>query len=68
MDSELKKECMVCGRLVEQSQGIHLLQHFICNECEQEIVTTGTEDEHYRFFVKRLHLLWQDLSMERVIP
>ena len=68
MGAELQNECMICGKLVDQAKGIHLLQHFICNECEKEIITTDTGDEQYHFFVERLQQLWQDLHLERITP
>lgn len=68
MEPELLEVCVVCGQLVGQSRGFHLLHHFICNDCEREMVRTSVEDDHYRFFVERLHALWQDLSLERVTP
>ncbi len=68
MEPEIFKECVICGCIVVRSQGIHLLHHFICNDCEREIVRTDVEDDQYRYFVKRLHTLLLDFSIEQVAP
>ncbi|WP_238162459.1 sigma factor G inhibitor Gin [Cohnella sp. AR92] len=44
--------CIVCGQPKEQ--GIHIVNEFICLDCETEMVQTKVEDEKYPFFVHRL--------------
>ncbi|SDZ66629.1 Inhibitor of sigma-G Gin [Evansella caseinilytica] len=46
------QECLICEQ--EKDQGIHLLNYFICAECESEIVQTNTDDRGYAYYLKRL--------------
>lgn len=44
--------CLVCERA--KNKGIHLLNYFICEECEFHIVHTETNEKGYRYFLERL--------------
>ncbi|PTX55209.1 inhibitor of sigma-G Gin protein [Melghirimyces profundicolus] len=48
--------CIVCNQWREQ--GIEILDEFICESCEKEIVKTDVEDQKYPYFVTRLKHLW----------
>lgn len=61
MAADSTRVCMVCGREVEQNAGIHLLDHFLCNQCEHEMVNTSVDDVHYDHYVECLRELWFDL-------
>lgn len=52
MEQEIMSTCIVCGQPKEQ--GIHIVNEFICLDCESEMVQTKVEDEKYPFFVHRL--------------
>ncbi|WP_226671302.1 sigma factor G inhibitor Gin [Metabacillus litoralis] len=44
--------CIICDK--EKTIGIHLYTSFICVECENEITSTQTSDEKYKFFLEKL--------------
>jgi hypothetical protein len=51
-DRESVSTCIVCGQPKEK--GIHIVNEFICTDCEMEMVHTRVEDERYTFFIHRL--------------
>ncbi|WP_051541361.1 sigma factor G inhibitor Gin [Caldalkalibacillus mannanilyticus] len=48
--------CIVCSK--EHHIGIHIWDHFICKECEGEMVSTDVVDEKYPFFIKQMRKIW----------
>lgn len=48
--------CMVCGQ--RKRQGIRVIEQWICQPCETEIVNTEVEEKKYAFFIQRLRKLW----------
>lgn len=48
--------CIICDQ--EKVEGIEVWGHFICNDCEQEMVKTEVGDQRYRFFIHKLRKLW----------
>ena len=50
------KTCIVCGQ--EQKEGILIVNAFICDSCESEIVRTEVEDDRYPHFVTQMRKLW----------
>lgn len=46
------QECLICE--LQKDQGIHLLNYFICKECECEIVSTETDNANYGYYLERL--------------
>ncbi|TLS35088.1 carnitine--CoA ligase [Pseudalkalibacillus caeni] len=50
--------CMICDHT--QPKGIHICTKFICEECERKLVTTDTNDIHYRYYLKKLKQLKLD--------
>ncbi|WP_246055421.1 sigma factor G inhibitor Gin [Pseudalkalibacillus caeni] len=49
---------MICDHT--QPKGIHICTKFICEECERKLVTTDTNDIHYRYYLKKLKQLKLD--------
>ncbi|KZE68087.1 carnitine--CoA ligase [Fictibacillus phosphorivorans] len=47
--------CMVCEE--QKDRGLHILQQFICQECEQKILTAKTNDEYYKHYLSQLRKL-----------
>ncbi|MBU9721970.1 MULTISPECIES: sigma factor G inhibitor Gin [Bacillaceae] len=46
------QECLICEQ--ERDNGIHLLNYFICKNCESDIVQSETKDQGYNLYVHRL--------------
>lgn len=49
---EESKKCLICE--CEKSEGIHLLNYFICEQCEYDIVHTEVNEKGYRYYLDRL--------------
>lgn len=52
MEEVTVKTCIICDAAKEN--GIEIISHFICEDCEAEMVRTNTEEAKYRFFVGRM--------------
>lgn len=52
--------CIVCNQPC--NDGISVLNEFICDECERQIVRTPVEDKKYLFFVAQLSRIWLNLQ------
>lgn len=50
-------KCHICSQ--NKSQGIWLVQGYICASCLKEISKTEVGDPRYRDFVAKLRELWQ---------
>lgn len=48
-------KCLICDE--EKERGIHILAHFICEVCEQNIRLTEPEDERYQYYIEKLRKL-----------
>ncbi|UHA75357.1 sigma factor G inhibitor Gin [Paenibacillus sp. 481] len=48
--------CIVCNNAT--TDGIVVVNQFICTSCEQEMVRTDVEDEKYNYFIHQLKRLW----------
>jgi Inhibitor of sigma-G Gin len=48
----VKAKCVVCEE--NKEHGIHVIQSFICEECEKMIVSTDTNAPLYHTFVEKL--------------
>ena len=44
--------CIICG--LQKEQGIMIISHFICEDCETEIVRTEVEDLKYPYFIHQM--------------
>ncbi|MEK5035438.1 sigma factor G inhibitor Gin [Paenibacillus sp. FSL R7-0302] len=52
MEQQTGKACIICGQ--EKEEGIVIVAHFICVDCESEMVRTEAEDVKYNFFINRM--------------
>ena len=59
MEPTESKTCIVCER--ERKEGIMIVNAFICESCESEMVRTEVEDERYPHFVSRMRQLWYQI-------
>lgn len=48
MEQQPGQPCIICGQVKEE--GIVIVSHFICEDCESEMVHTEAEDAKYRFY------------------
>ncbi|WP_274648385.1 sigma factor G inhibitor Gin [Paenibacillus humicola] len=48
--------CIICGN--ERSEGIRIVNEFICESCEIEMVKTEVQDAKYPFFIHQLKRIW----------
>lgn len=55
-EKERKIRCIVCDE--PKLEGITVLDEFICDPCERELVQTHVEDEKYPHFVFRMRKIW----------
>ena len=55
--AEHNQTCIVCSRET-QEQGINIWDHFICRNCEGEMVATDVYDEKYPFFIRQMRKIW----------
>ncbi|WP_042201171.1 sigma factor G inhibitor Gin [Paenibacillus camerounensis] len=52
MEQQTEQPCIICGQI--KQEGIVIVSHFICEDCESEMVRTDAEDIKYRFFIGRM--------------
>ncbi|WP_150275663.1 sigma factor G inhibitor Gin [Paenibacillus tepidiphilus] len=52
MEQQTAQRCIICSQMKEE--GIVIVSHFICEDCESEIVHTDAEDAKYRFFIGQM--------------
>lgn len=52
MEQQTGQACIICGQ--EKEEGIVIVSHFICEDCESEMVRTEAEDVKYNFFINRM--------------
>jgi len=48
--------CIICGH--EKTEGIRIVDKFICEACESEMVRTDVHDAKYPFFIHQLKNIW----------
>ncbi|WLR50882.1 sigma factor G inhibitor Gin [Bacillus tianshenii] len=48
----LGETCIVCEE--KKERGIHIINEFICTECEQQMIQTETHEQKYRYFIEKL--------------
>ncbi|MFB4165078.1 sigma factor G inhibitor Gin [Alteribacillus sp. JSM 102045] len=51
-DNEWSEPCILCEQ--EKKEGIHILEAFLCKECEREVVRMEPEDPAYADKIKKL--------------
>ena len=44
--------CQICD--AKQSRGIYIFHVYVCESCQEKLVTTDPEDPNYRYFVHKL--------------
>ncbi|WP_158738761.1 sigma factor G inhibitor Gin [Alteribacillus sp. YIM 98480] len=54
-DKSWREACILCER--EKQNGIHILDSFLCKECEREIIHLEPEHPAYEEKVKKLRKL-----------
>lgn len=52
MEQQTEQACIICGQ--KKEEGIVIVSHFICEDCESEMVRTEAEDVKYNFFISRM--------------
>ncbi|MBO7748082.1 sigma factor G inhibitor Gin [Paenibacillus sp. MWE-103] len=48
--------CIICG--IEKLEGMRIIDGFICDSCETEMVQTDVQDAKYPFFIHQLRRIW----------
>ncbi len=48
----LKERCAVCEKL--KTEGIKVFHSFLCEQCEQEMLETDTEDAKYQYYLEKM--------------
>jgi len=48
--------CIICGH--EKQEGLRIINEFICESCELEMVRTEVQDAKYPFFIHQLKQIW----------
>ncbi|SFT28640.1 MULTISPECIES: sigma factor G inhibitor Gin [Paenibacillus] len=56
MEETTGNSCIICGH--EKEQGIRIIDEFICETCEVEMVRTEVQDAKYPFFIHQLKRIW----------
>ncbi|MDQ0340615.1 ABC-type sulfate transport system substrate-binding protein [Caldalkalibacillus uzonensis] len=51
-----KHICVICAN--PKTEGITIWHHFICRQCEAEIVSCDVTDEKYPFFIRQMRKIW----------
>lgn len=52
MEQQTGQACIICSQVKEE--GIVIVSHFICEDCEAEMIRTEAEDAKYRFFIGQM--------------
>ncbi|WP_028543472.1 sigma factor G inhibitor Gin [Paenibacillus taiwanensis] len=60
MEGRTEHCCIVCGQ--QKTEGMVIVNQFICSGCEQEMVHTDVKDDKYPFYVHQLKRLWLQLQ------
>ncbi|WP_166245765.1 sigma factor G inhibitor Gin [Paenibacillus turpanensis] len=56
MEEGKLQPCIICGQV--HSEGIMIIDQFICSACESEMVRTDVMDAKYPFFIRQMRQLW----------
>ncbi|MBM7098030.1 sigma factor G inhibitor Gin [Bacillus sp. H-16] len=57
------QECLICKK--EKGHGIHLLDHFICESCEHDLVSTDTSEAEYQEYLLKLRKIRDSLFQNK---
>lgn len=55
-EEQTSKSCIICGH--DKLEGIRIVDEFICEACELEMVRTEVQDAKYPFFIHQLKRIW----------
>lgn len=44
--------CIICEKI--RMSGIHIFDQFICNDCENTLIRTDTDDDRYKYYLKKM--------------
>ncbi|GGD99316.1 sigma factor G inhibitor Gin [Paenibacillus nasutitermitis] len=56
MEEPIGSCCIICGH--EKLEGLRIINEFICESCELEMVRTEVQDAKYPFFIHQLKQIW----------
>ncbi|MCS1352353.1 sigma factor G inhibitor Gin [Mechercharimyces sp. CAU 1602] len=48
--------CIICDQ--RRDDGLLVLDEFICEACERELVQTAVTDQKYSYYVQQLKKIW----------
>lgn len=54
MNGNRVHNCIICGQLKAEGEGIRIVSEFICDTCETEMVHTDVKDDKYPFFIHQM--------------
>jgi hypothetical protein len=49
---EIGELCIICEK--KKTTGIHLLESFICSDCEKEMISISASHSDYSYYVQKL--------------
>lgn len=55
--------CVICEH--KKTLGIYILDSFICDSCENKLVTTAPTDDYYQYCIKKLANVHKSLHILR---
>lgn len=55
-EQRVEQLCIICGH--EKQDGLRIIDGFICETCELEMVRTEVQDAKYPFFIHQLKRIW----------
>ncbi|MFC5648866.1 sigma factor G inhibitor Gin [Paenibacillus solisilvae] len=55
-EERVSNSCIICGH--DKQEGIRIVDEFICETCEVEMVRTEVQDAKYPFFIHQLKRIW----------
>ncbi|MBW7455185.1 sigma factor G inhibitor Gin [Paenibacillus sepulcri] len=56
MEEAIGSCCIICGH--HKQEGLRIIDEFICESCEVEMVRTEVQDAKYPFFIHQLKQIW----------
>ncbi|WP_416148095.1 sigma factor G inhibitor Gin [Salipaludibacillus sp. HK11] len=62
-ENKTLKDCLICSSSSEE--GIHLLDLFICSNCEGELVDVDVGDPQYSMYVRKLRRVRDSLNVNK---
>ncbi|RIX49303.1 inhibitor of sigma-G Gin [Paenibacillus nanensis] len=58
MDNNNTHQCVICGNVKGEGEGLRIVMGFICGDCEKEMVHTDVKDAKYPFFIHQMKQLF----------